>query len=186
MLHATAAFPDRYAALPTASLLESYRTAPARLRDALAGLPHERLRARPIAGKWSILEITLHLTDSELMGAGRFRFALAQPGVRLIGYDQDVWTPSLAHNDATPAALAASLALFETIRANLLHLLDGIPAAWWTERHAIHPEMGLLTLRNLLELYADHGERHLQQILERRRLLGAPVDVPVLLPERLY
>ena len=28
-----------------------------------------------------------------------------------------------------------------------------------------HPSRGLLSVRNLLELYADHGERHLEQIL---------------------
>jgi hypothetical protein len=43
-----------------------------------------------------------------------------------------------------------------------------------------------VTLRNLLELYADHSERHVAQIVERRERLGVPVDLAPLLAERLY
>ncbi|HLE20918.1 MAG TPA: hypothetical protein VJB88_07355, partial [Vicinamibacteria bacterium] len=49
-----------------------------------------------------------------------------------------------------------------------------------------HADWGRLTVRQLLELYADHGERHIEQIVELRLLLGNPVNVPRLLPTRLY
>jgi hypothetical protein len=51
---------------------------------------------------------------------------------------------------------------------------------------AIHPDYGEITLRNLLELYADHSERHVEQILECRRLLRSPLEMEALLPKRLY
>ena len=51
---------------------------------------------------------------------------------------------------------------------------------------AIHPDHGEITLRNLLELYADHSERHVEQILVCRRLLRSPLEMESLLPRRLY
>jgi len=59
------------------------------------------------------------------------------------------------------------------------------PEAAWA-RTGRHAEWGEMTLRQLLELYADHGERHLSQILARREALGRPLAMDPLLPERLY
>jgi hypothetical protein len=61
---------------------------------------------------------------------------------------------------------------------------EATPEEW--RREGIHPEWGPLSLRQLLELYADHGERHLVQILERRQILGRPLELTPLLPQRLY
>jgi hypothetical protein len=46
--------------------------------------------------------------------------------------------------------------------------------------------MGEVTLRQLLELYADHSERHLDQIQAVRIALSKPTALPELLPNRLY
>jgi hypothetical protein len=186
MLGTTRSFPETYRDISTERLLHSFQTAPARLRAALTGLTRHQLTAYPIEDKWSILEIALHLTDSELMGATRIRMAVAEPGREFLVYDQDRWTRELRHNAASQVDLETSLALFGCIRANVHQLLSRAPAESWRESSGIHPELGPLTLRNLLELYADHGERHLAQIAERRRLLGVPVDVAIMLPTRLY
>jgi hypothetical protein len=49
-----------------------------------------------------------------------------------------------------------------------------------------HPGRGVMTLHQLLELYADHSERHIGQILERRAILDKWLDFPLLLEKRLY
>ncbi|MFW6201242.1 MAG: DinB family protein, partial [Gemmatimonadota bacterium] len=71
------------------------------------------------------------------------------------------------------------------LRATTLPLLTAASADDWT-RTGVHPDYGSITLRNLLELYADHTERHVEQIAERRELLGSPIGIEPLLPERLY
>lgn len=43
------------------------------------------------------------------------------------------------------------------------------------QRTGIHPEHGEMTVQDLLDMYADHGEGHRDQILEIRRLLGTPM-----------
>jgi plasmid replication initiation protein len=50
----------------------------------------------------------------------------------------------------------------------------------------VHHIFGVMTLRQLLEMYADHGERHIAQILELRRRLDIPSPMTVLLPTLDY
>ena len=179
------AFPDTYQDVALETLFTAYETAPDRLRRAVAGLSDEQLRAQPRPGKWSILEIALHVTDSELMGAGRFRLAYAESGASFTGYDQAAWAKMLRYNEAPLSKLACSLDLFDALRRSAADIFRRTAPAEW-ERYAIHPERGPMTLRNLLELYADHGDRHIQQILLCRELLGVPVQVEIVLPDRLY
>lgn len=82
----------------TEQLLHAYREGPGRLRASLAGLSLEEMRARPREGKWTILEIVLHVVDSDMVGAVRARFARAEPGHLLPGYNQDIFTRQLQHN----------------------------------------------------------------------------------------
>ena len=182
---ATSTFPTVYAGIPTARLIEVYAAGAGRLRSVLAGLDPFAWTARPRPNKWSIVEIALHMTDSELIGTGRSRLTFAQPGKGLIGYDENRWAAEFNYQGASEAAIERSLVLFEALRANQLPVFQRATADQW-KNEARHPEWGALTLRNLLELYADHSERHIGQILENRRLLGIPVELPPVLPERLY
>ena len=184
MQPAAVAFPP-YDFYPTDQLLKAYSEGPARLRAAIAGLSMEQLRARPRPAKWSILEIVLHLADSELVGAVRVRSARAQPGTRLPTYDQEAWTARLRHNEADVGLLDDTLALFHLLRRITGRIFSAAQGDDWSAS-AVHPDYGEITLRNLLELYADHGERHVGQILECRAMLGSPLDMPALLARRLY
>jgi hypothetical protein len=180
-----APFPDLYAAIPTARLIEVYAAGPARLRTALEGLDEFAWTAKPRPGKWSIREIALHVTDSELVGAGRIRLTRAQPGSGFFAYDENAWAGVYDYQHADAASVERSLALFGALRSYLLPVFAGATAAAWNHP-ALHPERGAITLRNLLELYADHSERHIDQILENRRLLGLEIALPPLLATRLY
>ncbi len=155
------------------------------MRAAIAGLTPSQLRERARPGKWSIIEIVAHLTDSELMAAARSRFAYAQPGSVATGYDQDIWVARFEYRSLDGEELERTLALFAELRALTLRVFRRATDAEWAQTIA-HPDFGPITLRNVLELYADHVERHLSQILVLRASLGAPLDLPLLLTERLY
>lgn len=180
-----ATFPGTYAEYDTAHLLDVYEKGPGRIRRSLADLTDDHLAARPIGGKWSIREIVVHVADSEIMGGGRFRQTLAQSELAFAGYDQAVWANRLDYQDFDRAGLDAVLTLFSALRRTTSILLRKASPEDWRKRGR-HPERGPMTLRQLLELYADHSERHLAQILERRALLGASYTMELLLPERLY
>lgn len=181
----TEPFPDTFADVDTHRLLDAYARGPERVRAALRGVPDDRLRAHPIPGKWSIVEIAAHVADSELIGTARIRLVLGGDTPVLPGYDQDRWCGALGYQRLEDAGLAHVLDLFAALRATTLPLLQTASPDDW-RRSGRHPEYGGVTLRNLLELYADHSERHVAQIVERRALLECPIALPPLLPERLY
>ncbi|WP_046242576.1 DinB family protein [Hymenobacter terrenus] len=174
-----------YARHDHALLLQIYLEGPARLRQSLAGCSEADLKARPLPGKWSIQEIILHVVDAETLGATRIRQIFTQRHRPLAFYDPSVWADELHYQDADAATLENSLRLFELLRELTAPIFQRATPADW-QKAGLHPERGEITLRQALELYADHSERHLGQILERRQLLGCPLDLPLLLPERLY
>jgi hypothetical protein len=182
----TTTFPS-YAQYTTDQLLEAFSQGPDRLRAAIAGLTEAELRTRARGPKhWSAHEIVLHTTDSELQGAYRFRKIWGQSGCELPSYDQDAWARELDYLGSNTAEdRENALALLAALRRQMTPLLRrATPEVW--NRWGIHAEYGKVTLRNVFELYADHTERHIAQILELRRLLGRPADLTLLLPERLY
>jgi hypothetical protein len=131
------------------------------------------------------LEIARHLSDAELIGATRFRMALAMPGAPLPSYDQNRFAEHLDYLSPRSGAIEEVMQLFDYLRTTTLRLLDAATDRW-SASWGVHGEWGELTVRNLLELYADHGERHVAQIVEIRRRLKVPIALSPLLPVRLY
>ena len=178
-------FPDVYKGISTRDLITVYKAGPTRLGGVLAGLSDEELEAQPHQGKWSIQEIAQHVADSEIMGAARLRQALAEPGTSFAVYDQAAWARTLRYGSRDRNEMVAALWLFSALRSSGTRLFNGAREEDW-KKWGSHADWGRLTVRQLLELYADHGERHIEQIVELRLLLGNPVNVPRLLPTRLY
>ena len=178
----TPSAPPHAADLTNDALLAIFEAAPERLRAVLANLTEEDLRSHPIPGKWSILEIVAHLADSEMIGAGRIRFAIAEPGAPVPNYEEAVWARELAYNDYNADRLQATIALFAALRATSAALFRSTASHLWANA-AMHSKYGALTVRRLLEIYAEHPERHIGQILERRARLGRAHDTEILLVE---
>ncbi|HEX9654456.1 MAG TPA: DinB family protein, partial [bacterium] len=164
-------FPTAYADLDTDQLISAYSAGPERVRQVIQGLKPADLKAHPREGKWSIQEIVVHLSDAEVMGAARIRQAFAQPGSTVAVYDQMVWAREMAYQDYDTKTFYTALMMFDALRLATAKLFQRATAADW-EKVVIHPEWGAITLRQLLELYADHSERHIAQILTLRELLG--------------
>jgi len=64
---------------------------PRLLSELVAGVPLEKLSARPAPGKWSVSEILAHLAEDELTTSWRYRQMIESPGIALPGFDQDLW-----------------------------------------------------------------------------------------------
>jgi len=178
-------FPDLYIQIKTDKLLEVFDQGPARLRNVLADLTHEHLKVKPRPGKWSIQEIIMHVADSEIMGAARVRQTYAQPGSSFAAYEQDVWANHLGYQGQGNPAVQNALKLFESLRRTTSVIFHDARAGDWG-KIGVHAEHGEITLRNLLELYADHSERHIEQVLSIRSLLDKTIEFQLLLEHRLY
>ncbi len=178
-------FPSVYSDIKTSRLIKIYSKAPERLNSVLHGLTVQELQECPLSGKWSIQEIAIHLADAEIMGAARIRQAFAEPGSVFAVYDQEIWAGVFNYQGFDSKAFYSAVMMFDSLRLNTSKVFNRAKAADW-QRAGVHPDWGTLTLRNLLELYADHGERHFGQIVHLRQLVGNPIDFPLLLTERLY
>ena len=153
-----------------ADQIDAYLDGPRQLRRVVADLGPEQLKARPIAGKWSTLEVVCHLVDSEQAWCHRMKRAIAEDKPLLIGYDETRFTATL---DYHARDVSSELVLLEAMREQMALLLRKLPDATWA-RTAIHNERGLMTLEEMLKAEVEHIPHHINQINEKRRALGLP------------
>jgi len=146
------------------ALLKQYAEGPALLRREVAGMTDAQMRARPIPGKWSTLELICHLADCEGLYAERMRRVIADDEPALPAMDPDGWMARLAidRRDAEE-----ELKLIEAIRAQMVRVLRAMPAAAF-ERTGVHSADGRLTLATLLKRIANHIPHHAKFIAEKR------------------
>lgn len=152
----------------SAELIAAYRVGPALLRDAVADMTPDQLRARPVPGKFSTLEVVGHVADCDQFLADRMKRTIALERPLLLGVAGDLYLEALQYQERD---LALQLQLIEVTRRQMAADLERLPAASWA-RTAVHNEIGLVTLRQLLLHSIRHLERHLAAIAEKRRALG--------------
>ncbi|HXS94323.1 MAG TPA: DinB family protein [Candidatus Limnocylindrales bacterium] len=146
------------------ALLERYRRGPELLALVLTGVFGEEEDFVPAPGKWSIRQIVAHVADAELVGAHRFRQVIAEDNPTLIAFDQEKWTANLDYARRKPKQ---SLESFRRVRAENYELLKELPETAWA-RSGSHSERGAITLRAMLEGYAEHAEGHARQLQQIR------------------
>ncbi len=140
--------------------LERFRRGPELLAMVLTGVYGDETDFALAPGKWSIRQIIAHLADSELVGAQRFRQVIAEDNPALGAFDQNAWARNLDYARKQPKQ---SLESFRRVRAENYDLLKSLPESAF-ERTGVHAERGSLTLRQLLEGYAEHAESHARQM----------------------
>jgi DinB superfamily len=139
---------------------EVLQTTPMVIRRSVVGRTLEELAWTPDPKRWSVTQILAHLSDTETVGAWRFRSVLAQNAVALQSFDQNQWAHVFRYENADPFE---SLELFAVTRAGTLRVLRRIDPALM-DHYGIHGERGEETVRHLVNLYAAHDLNHLAQI----------------------
>lgn len=150
------------------ALIESYLDGPKQLRDGVAGLSSEQVKLRPIAGKWSTLEVVCHLADFETVFADRIKRVIAEKEPSLPGGDENLFAAHLAYHDRD---LEGELALIEAIRNQVSAILRTLRPEDY-QRRGIHSEAGPLTLETLVQRATGHITHHLKFIAEKKRALA--------------
>lgn len=145
-------------------LIDRYEEGIRLIEEALRGVPPDALDREPAPGKWSIRQIAIHIADGEIMTAGRIRAIAGDPGCRIVPFDQDHWAANMPYSKLP---VEAALAVVRALRQSTTALLRALPESAWA-RTAIHEERGPLSLQQMVELAASHGENHARQIGEHR------------------
>lgn len=141
-------------------LIETIRKLPERLRERVSGLSEAQLTTHFLANEWTVAQNVHHLADSHMNSFIRTRLILTEERPPLKPYDQDRWA-ELADSGTT--ALEESLGLLEGLHRRWVRLFESLGADDW-RRAGLHPEIGEVTVDDILRLYAAHGEGHLDQI----------------------
>lgn len=140
--------------------LERFRRGAEVLATVLTGAAGEEVDFAPAPGKWTIRQIMAHLADAELVGSHRLRLVIAEDNPTLTAFDQDAWSRNLDYARRKPAQ---SLETFRRLRAENYELLKDLPESAF-DRVGSHTENGPMSLRRLLQGYADHAEGHARQL----------------------
>jgi len=154
--------------MPHAELIARYAAGPKLLRQAVEGMSREELIARPIAGKWSTLEVVAHVADFEVVAVDRMTSVIAEQNPTLPGRDEQLYAARLAYHERD---LEEQLRIVDILRSHVRRILQTLTDADWL-RTGTHTEAGPLTLEQLVERFARHIEHHLPFIDEKRKALG--------------
>jgi hypothetical protein len=157
-------------ALTPADLISVYEQGVEELRLAVGGMTVEHLRSRPVAGRWSTLEVVCHVADCEQFFPDRMKRTVATDHPLLLGADGFRYPEPLRYQDHD---LELELDLVAVTRRHTAHTLRLItPDAW--QRTAVHSETGLVTLRQLLLHAINHLCHHLRFVAEKRAAMATP------------
>ena len=128
----------------------------------LRDLKAETLEWKPSADRWSIEEVLEHVVRIERVYERRARAVVADDNPRLPKFE----TPSKAGGPAKSAQ--EHLDEFVALRRAFVFFLHSIPSTCGG-RMGIHPELGPVTLSEMLHEMANHDLGHLRQIAELYR-----------------
>jgi hypothetical protein len=141
-------------------LLERFRRGPELVAVVLTGVFGEEEDFVPAPEEWSIRLTIAHIADSELVDAYRLRAVIAEENPTLNGYDGNLWAKNLDYAHRKPKQ---SLESFRRQRAENYELLRNLPENAYL-RTGYHTERGQVTLRDLVEIGAEHAESHARQM----------------------
>ena len=142
---------------------------PGALRAAVAGLSRDQLETRYRPGGWTVKQVVHHVPDSHMNAYTRFKLALTEDEPTIKTYEEAEWAEL---PDSQKVPIEVSLDLLDALHVRWVTLLRSMEPADF-RRGLRHPEHGrVLTLAQMLGLYAWHGRHHVAHITSLRKREG--------------
>ena len=142
---------------------------PGALRSAVAGLSRDQLETRYRPDGWTVKQVVHHVPDSHMNAYCRFKLALTEDEPTIKPYEEAKWA-ELPDSQRVP--IEVSLDLLDALHQRWVALLRSMDSADFN-RGFHHPERdGVMTLKQLLALYAWHGRHHVAHITSLRKREG--------------
>lgn len=156
-----------YSAAQREQLLMTLANLPAKLRAAVAGLNEKQLDTPYREGGWTVRQTVHHVADSHMNSFIRFRLALTEQNPTIKPYNEALWADIADAREP----VEVSLTLIDSLHRRLDVMLRALNSADW-QRTLVHPENGVLTLDQMLGIYAWHSRHHVAHITELRKRMG--------------
>jgi DinB superfamily len=155
--------PEPGGRLTPAQMAALLRATGVQLMGELSAMPDSLLRHHPAPGAWCAKEVLGHLIEAERRGfAGRIRQILTERESELTAWDQD--SVARERRDCE-RPLASLLDEFLALRQDSAALVGALRPTELA-RGARHPQVGHLTVGDLIQEWVHHDRNHLRQILE--------------------
>lgn len=147
------------------AMIDTIAAAPARMREAVAGLDEAQLETPYRDGGWTVRQVVHHVPDSHLNAYTRLKLALTEDDPVIRPYDEALWA-GLPDSRDTP--IDVSLTLLESLHARWVTLMRSMSPEDFrrTLRHPDHA--GILTVDWLVAMYAWHSRHHVAHITALR------------------
>ena len=150
-------------------LIAEIAQTPGALRSAVAGLSPDQLETRYRPGGWTVKQVVNHVPDSHLNAYTRFKLGLTENEPTIKPSDEAAWAEL---PDSQKVPIDVSLALLDSLHLRWVTLLRSMNARDFA-RTLKHPERDrVLTLGQMLALYAWHGRHHVGHIMALRKREG--------------
>jgi uncharacterized damage-inducible protein DinB len=143
-----------------AALIDAIAAAPAALAAAVKGLSDAQLDTPYREGGWTPRQIVHHLADSHMNAYTRFKLGVTEERPTIKTYEESAWAETV---DGRSAPIALSLAILDNLHVRWVQFLRSLDERSFA-RVLQHPEIGLMTLDHLLQLYGWHGRHHTAHI----------------------
>jgi len=121
--------------------------------------PESALKRSYGAGKWTLRQILIHLSDAETVLLDRLRRIAAENNPPLIGFDENLWVAGLVYDQRD---LSLARQQFEIARRSVIELAnvlgDNVDA-----RSGTHSQAGVQTFGENLKKIHNHTLHHLEQ-----------------------
>jgi uncharacterized damage-inducible protein DinB len=141
---------------------------PAGLATALGGLDDRQLATPYREGGWTPRQVVHHLADAHLNGFVRFKLALTEDLPPIKTYEETLWAETA---DGRDAPVEVSVRLLAALHQRWMILLESLSEPQFGRAFS-HPQRGILTIDNAIQLYAWHGIHHTAHITGLRARQG--------------
>ena len=132
--------------METTTLLDAYLSGPGILGAAVTGVSREQLVLRPVAGRWSVLEVVCHLADTDANIAHRIKRVLSEERPVFDRVKPDLMLAALAYHDRD---VEEELRVFDLTRRQIGRILRASPPEAW-ERTGIVGDRGNRTVSQMI------------------------------------
>ena len=150
-------------------MIDVIAAAPARMREAVAGLSDGQLDTPYREGGWTVRQVVHHVPDSHLNAYIRLKLALTENEPTIKPYDEALWAQL---DDVHTTPVETSLTLLESLHARWVGLLRAMKDKDFrrTFRHPEHE--GAPTLDWLVAMYEWHSRHHVAHITSLRERMS--------------
>jgi uncharacterized damage-inducible protein DinB len=128
----------------------------------LSAVPDAKAEKAYGAGKWTLKEVILHMSDAERVFNYRMLRIARNDQTPLAAFDENAWVP---HSCANARSVASLVMEFAAVRGATLAMIDSLPDAAWEQKGTASGHT--ISARALAYICAGHEAHHLAIIRER-------------------